>query len=136
MTACAMMHFQASVSTACELLSTWQKVCEMSSKWHLGQVPMQLVQRAGDQALLLYARKHLIEEAVQILHSVAAGEEHDQLGRPARLAVLAQQRRQHDQPLLAGDLHPQPPGISHVLRGLHGDDHEQVAKGVLHSNRS
>ena len=108
----------------------------MRREMHLGQIPMQLVQRAWDQALLLHARKHLIKEAVQILHSVAAGEEHHQLGRPARLAELAQQRRQHHQPLLAGHLHPQPQGISHALRALRNTAQEQVVDGVLHSAHS
>ena len=108
----------------------------MSPEMHLGQIPMQLVQRACDQALLLHALKDLIKEAVHILHSIAAGEEHDQLRRPARLAVLAQQRRQHHQPLLAGNLHPQPPGVSHALQALHGAAQEQVAEKVLYSAHS
>ena len=82
----------------------------MSPEMHLGQIPMQLVERAWDQALLLNALVDLIEQVMQILHSVAAGEEDHQLGRPARLAVLAQQRCQHHQPLLAGHLQPQLPG--------------------------
>ena len=36
---------------------------------HLGQIPMQLVERAWDQALLLNALVDLIEQVMQILHS-------------------------------------------------------------------
>lgn len=51
---------------------------------------MQLVQLTRHKPLSFYALEDVIKQAVQVLHSIAAREEHHQLCQPARLAKFAQ----------------------------------------------